>query len=256
MVGVGEDGTHQFLVEAAFWLPIFALTITLLTILIDMLMARLRWQEAIEMTWNAFWEEVVRQAGGAGANDPSTLPYQDIMKQKAISLGFWVLWVVVNVIGWSLGTSIFYFMFIGLGYGETYSYAGQWWQYVYIAVAATIGGSIIGIGQWFVLRLRFPGVSGWWVLTCVVGPISLAWNVGLSFAAMGILQWLVLRRHVYGAQAWIIATIVIAVVCSPLTFATLDNLTDSNLIFPLLLIGNSVLMGLVLLGLSPQSSHT
>ncbi len=77
---VGEDGTHQFLVEAAFWLPIFALTITLLTILIDILMARLRWQEAIEMTWNAFWEEAVRQASGAGANDPSTLPYQDILQ--------------------------------------------------------------------------------------------------------------------------------------------------------------------------------
>ncbi len=80
MVGVGEDGTHQFLVEAAFWMPIFALTITLLTILIDILMARWRWKEAIEMTWNAFWEEVVRQASGAGANDPSTLPYQDILQ--------------------------------------------------------------------------------------------------------------------------------------------------------------------------------
>jgi hypothetical protein len=82
MVGVGEDGTHQFLVGAAFWLPIFALTITLLTILIDILMARLRWQEAIEMTWTAFWEEVVRQSGGVNANDPNALRdmYQDVLQ--------------------------------------------------------------------------------------------------------------------------------------------------------------------------------
>lgn len=83
MVGVGEDGTHNYLVETALMLPIWVkLTIGLVLLLIPILVARYQWRQAIEMTWNAFWEEVVRQSSGVNANDPNALRdmYQDVLQ--------------------------------------------------------------------------------------------------------------------------------------------------------------------------------
>jgi hypothetical protein len=68
MIGVGEDGTHQFIVILTAEITLFAYIVTLLFKFIETLIARFHvWRGASILTWQHFWHNVA-----ANNNDKDT----------------------------------------------------------------------------------------------------------------------------------------------------------------------------------------
>jgi hypothetical protein len=117
-------------------------------------------------------------------------------------------WVVLLTLGWR----------VGLRLGESLIGNGP----IGAVVGMLIGGLILGVAQWLVLRPLLIRPIGWVVATVVgvglgtvvglvadsaapavaglVGPVVLA-------IALGVAQWLVLRSAVPRAGWWVVATI-------------------------------------------------
>jgi hypothetical protein len=78
MVGVGEDGTHQFLVQFTGEIRVFAITVQMIWMLTKLILARiLAWRDAATMTWDYFW----RKAKAIfDASDPGMSPQEVYQK--------------------------------------------------------------------------------------------------------------------------------------------------------------------------------
>jgi hypothetical protein len=78
MVGVGEDGTHFFLIVfAVFMAAVFLPMILLLLHLVTLLLRLLVWRWAAEETWRYFWREAVAGAEGGRSQEI----YQDALNR-------------------------------------------------------------------------------------------------------------------------------------------------------------------------------
>jgi transglutaminase-like putative cysteine protease len=67
MVGVGQDGTHQFMVTAPFEIMLTVTIILLVLTIAILLIARYYvWRNAAMLTWDYFWRHAVPGASGAG----------------------------------------------------------------------------------------------------------------------------------------------------------------------------------------------
>lgn len=134
---------------------------------------------------------------------------------KPIGLGFWLRWVSATVFGFL--ASLFW---IEVGFRSDVG-----------ALQGAIGGAIIGIAQWLVLR---PHISqaNLWGFTCVAGWSLLGWSGlgalgwvaprGMSALVLrslhggvdglrvgfvlGVLQWLILRKQVPFAWRWVLGS--------------------------------------------------
>jgi hypothetical protein len=135
-------------------------------------------------------------------------------ERAQVGWGFWLWWVLASTVGFAVGSAVT--RFVGLvGYfagGETVVGA--------FAVGGAVGGALIGIAQWLVLRKRVSR-SGWWVLASIVG-FAVGFAVAIAMldsmdgaavgavvgASIGIAQWLVLRLQFSRAGWWVLASIV------------------------------------------------
>jgi len=71
MVGVGEDGTHQFLVQFTAEALLFVTVITVVLFIATLLAARYHvWRNAAMITWDYFWRQAVPGVSGAGKTRP------------------------------------------------------------------------------------------------------------------------------------------------------------------------------------------
>ncbi len=139
------------------------------------------------------------------------------VKQMHAGLGFWLLWVLASIIGFTLSGFLFHFPF-GFPAGANTSFDPANAEVGFIQGALT--GLVIGTIQWLVLR-RLISRAGWWILaTCwgiavahAVGdsapaPITLWVLALLCGAVIGSLQWLILRQLTSRAVLWVAANIV------------------------------------------------
>ncbi len=133
-----------------------------------------------------------------------------------IGCGFWLQWVLVTIIGFLV--SLYW-----VEVGERPDIR---------AVEGAIGGAVIGLAQWLVLRQRFSQ-AWWWVLASLVSwglmggsgfgavgwvaprtlsiPLRVAFGVvngAIVGGLMGMAQWLVLSKQIPKAWRWILANIV------------------------------------------------
>ena len=128
----------------------------------------------------------------------------------AAGWGFWLLWVLASTVGSTMGGLV-----IAVGSYRDMIVAGY--------VGVVVGGIMVGMLQWLVLRRQVAG-AGWWVpaslgAAVVVGVVvfgvgtvnvDVGWVVGVILfgPVVGGLQWLVLRRHVARAGRWVLASTV------------------------------------------------
>ena len=76
------------------------------------------------------------------------------------------------------------------------------------AAVGAIGGAVLGVLQWLVLRRQLAR-AGWWIEASTVGWAVGGAAFGLAGGAVaGFLQWLVLRRRLARAGWWIAASTV------------------------------------------------
>ena len=138
----------------------------------------------------------------------------------------WFLWLMAVAFGWGEGV---YWGWFSSGDPKTLQTIPTDILGGYLGVA--VGGILIGVLQWLVLRRRLDRAYRW-VLTnlgavAVVGVVvfgvgvadaDLGWIVGVSIfgTVVGVLQWLVLRGQVPRAAWWVLASTVGWVVGMPL----------------------------------------
>ncbi len=145
-------------------------------------------------------------------------------KTQKIGWGFCLQWVFFTVVGF----------FISLIYVEVgvRPYVG--------ALSGAIGGAVVGLAQWLVLRNRIFR-SKWWVLVSIVTWLligasslgALGWiaprteqiwlrlfhgfiNGAIAGAILGLGQWFVLRNQIYWEEWWMITNIVAWAIGLPL----------------------------------------
>jgi hypothetical protein len=137
--------------------------------------------------------------------------------QNNVGWGFWLAWVLANIMGFVigalLGITVAYGLFDRDGFDATIG-----------ITAGIVMGATGGCLQWVVLREKVAR-AGWWVLASTLGfaitlgelgAIGINENyvmAGILFAAVfgiagGVLQWLVLRRAgVARAGLWVPASV-------------------------------------------------
>jgi hypothetical protein len=126
--------------------------------------------------------------------------------------GFWLRWMPANCIGWSSGWIVFALLSSLDGTGTEGTQIGH-------LVGWVVGGAIIGLFQWRVLRQYVRG-SAWTILGSSAG-FTLGFIVGyavggppldfiVGFAAVGLLggiaQWFALRRQFDRAAWWVLVS--------------------------------------------------
>ena len=103
----------------------------------------------------------------------------------------WLWWVLASVVGWGVG---------GVVLGPVFSVVEPaFGLLVGGAAVGAIGGAVLGVLQWLVLRWQLARV-GWAVGGAAFGLVG--------GAVAGFLQWLVLRRRLARAGWWITASTV------------------------------------------------
>ena len=138
----------------------------------------------------------------------------------------WFLWLMAGAFGWGQGV---YWGWFGPGDPKTLQSIPAVILAGYLGVA--VGGTLIGVLQWLVLRRHVTG-AGRWVLaslgaTAVVGVVvfgvgvvnvEAGWFGGVSVfgTVVGVLQWVVLRRQIPRAGWWVLASTAGWVVGMPL----------------------------------------
>jgi hypothetical protein len=149
-----------------------------------------------------------------------------IAPQRRPGWRVWFLWLMAGAFGWGLGVYLGWF---GGGEPKTLQAIPTVILAGYLGVA--VGGILIGVLQWLVLRRHVTG-AGRWVLAslgavAVVGVVvfgvgvvnaDLGWVGGVSVfgTVVGVLQWAVLRRQVPRAGWWVLASTAGWVVGMPL----------------------------------------
>ena len=149
-----------------------------------------------------------------------------IAPQRRPGWRVWFLWLMAGAIGWGEGV---YWGWFGGGEPKTLQSIPTVILGGYLGVV--VGGILIGVLQWLVLR-RYLAGAGRWVpaslgAAAVVGVVSfgvgmvdvdVGWVGGVSAfgTVVGVLQWLVLRRQVPLALWWVLASTVGWVVGMPL----------------------------------------
>lgn len=139
------------------------------------------------------------------------------VKHLHIGCAFWLQWVLVTTMGFLV--SLYW---IEVGERPDLN-----------AVEGAIGGAVIGLAQWLVLRQQFSQ-AWWWVLASIVvwvfissnGLGALGWVAPRDMyyislrvvygaiegtkvgALLGVAQWLFLKHQVLGASWWIVASTV------------------------------------------------
>ncbi|NEP91389.1 MAG: hypothetical protein F6K18_33880 [Okeania sp. SIO2C2] len=142
--------------------------------------------------------------------------YPSHTKSKTIGWGFWLQWVFFTVVGFLVSL-----IFVEVGVRP---YIG--------AFSGAMGGAVIGLAQWLVLR-NYIFRSRWWVVLTIVTWLligasslgALGWvaprteqisvrlfhgliNGAIVGAILGLGQWFVLRKQIYWEEWWIIANII------------------------------------------------
>ncbi|MGK7923618.1 MAG: hypothetical protein AB4080_26835 [Trichodesmium sp.] len=137
-------------------------------------------------------------------------------KSKKIGLSFFLQWVFVTFVGFLVSL-----IFVEVGVRP---YIG--------AFSGAIGGGVIGLGQWLILKNRIFR-SKWWVVVSIgtwllIGGSSLGalgWiaprteqislrlfhgfiNGAIVGAILGLGQWFILRKQIYREEWWIVANII------------------------------------------------
>ena len=142
--------------------------------------------------------------------------YRYDTRLKNIGWGFCLQWVFFTVIGFFISL-----MFVEV---DVRPYVG--------AISGAIGGAVVGLAQWLVLRIRIFQ-SRWWVVVSIVAWLligasslgALGWlapgteeiwlrlfygviNGAIVGGILGLAQWFVLRKQIYCQKWWIIVSIV------------------------------------------------
>ncbi len=137
-----------------------------------------------------------------------------IVKPLKIGYGFWLQWVLVTFVGFLL--SLYW---VEIGERSDIS-----------AVEGAIGGDVIGLAQWLVLRQQFSQ-AWWWVLASIVSwgllaasgigalgwvaprttyiPLRLVYGIlnGIIIGAfLGVAQWFVLNKQVKIGWQWVLVS--------------------------------------------------
>lgn len=172
------------------------------------------------------------------------LYYSSYTKSEKIGWGFWLQWVLFTVIGFLVSL-----IFVEVGVKP---YVG--------AFSGAIGGAILGLAQWLVLRNHIFRAR-WWIVVNIVAWLligasslgALGWiaprteqilvrllhgliNGALVGAILGLGQWFVLRKQIYREEWWMVANILAWAVGLPLGWAVggfiyqMTNLFFSELI--------------------------
>ena len=121
-------------------------------------------------------------------------------RPRDVGWRLWLWWVLASVVGWGVGGVV-----LGPVFGVVEPAFGL---LVGGAAVGAIGGAVLGVLQWLVLRRQLAR-AGWWIVASTVG-----WAVGgaafglVGGAVAGFLQWLVLRRRLARAGWWIAASTV------------------------------------------------
>jgi hypothetical protein len=137
-----------------------------------------------------------------------------IIKPLKIGYSFWLQWILVTVAGFLL--SLYW---VEIGERTDIS-----------AVEGAIGGDVIGLAQWLVLRQQFSQ-AWWWVLASIVSwgllaatdigalgwvapkttyiPLRLVYGIvdGIIIGALlGVAQWFVLNKQVKIGWQWVLVS--------------------------------------------------
>ena len=135
----------------------------------------------------------------------------------------WLRWSATSVVAIVIGFVLAALAFVATGLEEP---TDPYFMILFPLILAMVG-TIVGLGQAWVLRRAGHGVPGWTVVTAIGTALGLAvavtmpegsdlaGRVGLGAvhgAAIGVilgtLQWLVLRRRLSGARWWVLVSVV------------------------------------------------
>ncbi|MEM1171038.1 MAG: hypothetical protein AAGJ08_18660 [Cyanobacteria bacterium P01_H01_bin.35] len=150
--------------------------------------------------------------------------HRSYAKPKKIGWGFWLQWIFFTVVGFSLSL-----IYVEVGVRP---YVGS--------LSGAIGGAVVGLAQWLVLRNRIFR-SKWWVVVSIVSWLligasslgALGWiaprteqiflrlfhgfiNGAIVGGILGLGQWFVLRKQIYQEDLWVIANIIAWAIGLPL----------------------------------------
>ncbi|MGB3513659.1 MAG: hypothetical protein WBA93_31535 [Microcoleaceae cyanobacterium] len=134
---------------------------------------------------------------------------------EKIGWGFWLQWVFFTVVGFLVSL-----IFVEVGVKP---YVG--------AFSGAVGGAVVGLAQWLVLRNRIFRAR-WWIVVNIVAWLligasslgALGWvaprteqillrllhgfiNGAVVGAVLGLGQWFVLRKQIYREEWWMVANI-------------------------------------------------
>lgn len=132
-----------------------------------------------------------------------------MFKNLIASILLWILWVLLSVVGLSIGLTI------GL------NLMGADWTYrpFFILIGLAIGGLLTGVGQWLLLRRRVE-TTGKWILATLLGLplgffigfwVSMFWVNSFIISTVagtftGALQWFSIHKTLKGSIKWVLVS--------------------------------------------------
>jgi MFS family permease len=107
-----------------------------------------------------------------------------ILKRRVSQTGWWILasifgWALAFTVGWSAGFGVGWAIGISSGWNTGHKIA--------FIIGGLLGGAIVGLFQWLVLRKHIPE-SGWVILTSAVGA-SIGWFASWQLEFVRVTGW-------------------------------------------------------------------